>query len=133
MAHDTSPVHTPIARVTGIGIALAAMLGIILLAFMWPTITSSVKGIPVAIAGPGAHVEQLSAGIVEMSPDTFEITPVVDRAAAVELIETREAYGAIVLGQSPEILTASAASAPVAAAPVGKLLREMPVFVCSFM
>ena len=44
MAHDTSPVHTPIARVTGIGIALAAVLGIILLAFMWPTITSSVKG-----------------------------------------------------------------------------------------
>lgn len=38
----------------------------------------------------------------------FELTEVDSRAAAVELIEQREAVGAIVLGAEPELLTASA-------------------------
>ncbi len=90
------------------------MLSIILLAFLWPTITSSVTSLPIAIAGPSAQVDLLSAALDEKSPDTFEIATVDDRQAAVDLIETRQAYGAIVLGAEPEVLTASAASAPVA-------------------
>lgn len=114
MAHEDSSLPTPVARVVGIAIALSAVLSIILLAFLWPTITSSVTSLPIAIAGPSAQVDLLSAALDEKSPDTFEIATVDDRQAAVDLIETRQAYGAIVLGAEPEVLTASAASAPVA-------------------
>jgi hypothetical protein len=59
-------------------------------------------------------VSALRDGIDEHAPGAFDVTPVDDRAAAVDAIEHREAYGAIVLGQQPEVLTSSAAS-PVAA------------------
>jgi hypothetical protein len=87
---------------------------VILLAFLWPTVTSSIKGLPIAIAAPAAQAQQLTTALEEKSPGTFEITTVDDRAAAVDLIETRHAYGAIVLGSEPEVLTASAASPLVA-------------------
>lgn len=113
-ASDSPSLHTPVPRAIGIGIALAAVLSVLLLAFLWPTVTSSVKGLPVAIAAPAAQADQLATALDERSPDTFAVTAVDDRAAAVDLIETRQAYGAIVLGSAPEVLTASAASPLVA-------------------
>jgi hypothetical protein len=106
--------HTPFRRVVGIGVALAAALSVILLAFLWPTVTSSVKALPIAIAAPAAQADQLASALEERSPGAFDVTTVADRADAVDLIETRQAYGAIVLGSEPEVLTASAASPLVA-------------------
>ncbi len=106
--------HTPFPRVIVVGVALAAALSVILLAFLWPTVTSSVKALPIAIAAPAAQADQLAGGLEERSPGAFDVTTVSDRAAAVDLIETRQAYGAIVLGSAPEVLTASAASPLVA-------------------
>src|SRR6478735_6220745 len=52
-------------------------------------------------------------GVTPWRP-VLDVTGVADRAAAVALVESRDAYGAIVLGPEPEILTASAASPVVA-------------------
>lgn len=49
----------------------------------------------------------------------FALEAVTDRDQAVRMIEEREAYGAVVPGPAPEILTSSAASAPVAQALTG--------------
>ena len=49
-------------------------------------------------------------------PALFEVTTVDDRDAAVAAIESREVYGAIVLGAQPEVLTSSAASTVAAQA-----------------
>lgn len=102
--------HTPWPRLAILGIALAAIVSIVVLAFIWPTVTSSVKDLPVALVGPSDLTSQLEAALDEKSPDTFAFTPADDRDAALDLIESRDVYGAIVIGASPEILTASAGS-----------------------
>lgn len=120
MSAEAEDPHTPWSRLLVVGIALAAVLATIVLAFLWPTITASVKDLPIAIAGPSAQVSQLEDSLDERSPGTFEVAAVDDRDAAVDLIETLEAYGAIVLGQQPEVLVSSAAS-PIVAQLLGSL------------
>ena len=112
--HSPSAGPTPWARVVAIAVVLATAVSVIVLAFLWPAITSEVRGLPIAAAGPSAQLDQLIGGIDEHAPGVFEITPVDDRDAAVAAIERREVYGALVLGTEPEVLTSSAAS-PVAA------------------
>ncbi|ALJ18690.1 hypothetical protein [Microbacterium sp. No. 7] len=106
--------HTPLGRVAGIAVLLAALVSVVVLAFSWPAITAEPRDIPVAIAGPEQAVTALSAQLGERSDDLFGLQPVADRDAAVDAIRTRDAVGAIVLGESPELLTASAAGASAA-------------------
>jgi hypothetical protein len=115
---------TPWARVIGLAIALPVLVSVIVLAFLWPALTSEPRDLPIAVAGPDAMVGQLTGGIDKAAPGVFDVTTVDDRAAAVEAIETREAYGAIVLGDSPEVLTSSAAS-PVAAQALGAMAGNL--------
>jgi hypothetical protein len=105
-------VHSPWSRVIRIGVVLSVVVGIIVLAFSWPGVTSEPKNLPVAFVGPAAAIEQLEGVLPEDAP----IDPVVmdDRDAAVAAIETREVYGAVILSEEPEVLTASAGSPVVA-------------------
>lgn len=97
---------TPWPRVFAVALAGSAILAVVVLAFLWPSVTSTVHNVPVAVVGDNpALTSQLS--------DTFDITTVADRGAAVAAIESREAYGAVVLGETPEVLTASANGAVV--------------------
>lgn len=106
--------HSPWGRVVGIGIALAAVVAVIVLAFSWPNVTSEPKDVPIAIVGPDAQVEALTGALDARSPGLFEVTTVEDRDAAVAAIESRDAYGAILLGLDTEVLTASAGSPIIA-------------------
>jgi hypothetical protein len=112
-AAPTTP-HTSWARLLAIGIALAAALSVLIVAFLWPNVTASVKGLPVALVGPAQQTSQLEKAFEARSPGTFDFATVADRSAAVVSIEARTAYGAIVIGQKPEVLVASAASPVVA-------------------
>ena len=85
-------------------------VGLVLLAFAWPTATSGVENLPVAVVG---SQEQIDAVTQKMPDHLLELHPVANREDAVNGIKSREVYGGIVLGEQPEILTASAAS-PVA-------------------
>ncbi|UVJ40228.1 hypothetical protein [Arthrobacter sp. CJ23] len=110
------------AVVAGLGAAVA--VAIVVLAFLWPTASSSIKDFPLAVAGPSQQVEQFSEQLKERS-GVFTVTAVADRAAAVELLETRQAAAAVVLGnpaagQAPEVISASASS-PVSAQLTGQL------------
>lgn len=113
-SHSPSGEPTPWARVVAIPVALTVAVTVILLAFLWPALTSEPKDLPIAAAGPSAQVDQLVAGIEQNAGGVFAVSTVDDRDAAVAAIESREVYGAIVLGPQPEVLTSSAAS-PVAA------------------
>lgn len=106
--------HTPIARVVGLGLALAAVVAVIVLAFSWPSVTAEAKDLPIAITGPAEAVEAAEAAVDEQQPGAIAFVEVDDRDAAVSAIETREVYGAVVLGQAPEVLTTSAGSLVVA-------------------
>lgn len=101
---------------------LTALLTVLLIAFAWPAARSVPRDLPLAVAGPQAAVGQVTAGLEQALPGGFEIKAVPDRAAAVQAIEDREVYGAVVLDpQSPEVLTASAAGPAVA-----QILAQLP-------
>jgi hypothetical protein len=94
---------------------LTALLTVLLIAFAWPAARSEPRDVPLAVAGPAPAVAQVKAGLERAMPGGFELTAVPDRAAAVQRIKDRDAYGAIVLDQQqPEVLTASAGGPAVA-------------------
>lgn len=97
------------------GIVASLVLGIVVLAFLWPSKTSAPHNLSVGIAGPETAVTALEDAVG--ASGTFEFVPADDRAGAVAQIEARETYGAIILGSgadAPEVLTAPAASAAAA-------------------
>ncbi len=92
--------------------AATAAVCVLVIAFMWPSVTSDPKGLPLVVAGPGA--ERVASALEANGPGVFELTTVPDRATAVDRIEQRDAYGAIVVGPKPEVLVTSAGSPAVA-------------------
>ena len=112
-AVEPPPAHTPWARAIGLAVGAAVVVAIVLVAFVWPTITSQVKNIPLALAGQSSQVETAKKSLESAAPGVFDVSEVSGRAAAVDRIRTRDVYGAIVLGAHPEVLTASANGAAV--------------------
>ena len=101
--------HTHWPRVVTTAVGLVALVAVVVLAFLWPSVTAEPKDLPVAAAGDPAVVAQVQAGLDQNAEGAIELVAVADRDAAVDLVESRDAYGALVLGQQPEVLTASAA------------------------
>ncbi|HFG8808254.1 hypothetical protein ACL1EU_10260 [Corynebacterium striatum] len=96
-------------KAIAVGFLAPLAVCLFVLAFLWPMATMTPKDLPLAVVGTQEQVSKVSEAFEQKQPGLFEITPVEDRAAAVSLVEEHEAYGAIVLGQEPEVLTASAA------------------------
>ncbi|MDO4919390.1 ABC transporter permease [Kocuria sp.] len=114
MSHVQTPVRRPRPEWTkSVRAALIAsvVVSIILLAFAWPTVTSKVQDLPVAVVGSQEQIDSLTDKMPDDNP--LALHPVANRQDAENGIRSREVYGAILLGDQPEILTASAGS-PVA-------------------
>ena len=106
---------SPWPKVAGAVVLLTVIISVLLTAFAWPSVRSSVHDVPIAVAGPAAATDQVSAALEQRRPGAFDITRVTDTAAAEELILDREAYGAIdVSSGTPKVIIASAASTSVA-------------------
>lgn len=104
--------HQPNGVVIAFGLAL--VVAIIVLAFAWPGVAADPRNVPVAIVGPDEQATQLVTMIEGNGNGAIELTQLSDREAAIEAIEKREYYGAIIIGQSPEVLIATAANPAVA-------------------
>lgn len=106
----------PIARLVGIGLALTALLTLLVAAFTWPPSDFGPRDLPIMVAGPSAAVAPVKAQLAQQAgSDAFDVTVVPNRTAAEDAIRQRDAYGAVVVGRhGPEVLTASAGSAQVA-------------------
>ncbi|WP_328468315.1 hypothetical protein OHA21_51460 [Actinoplanes sp. NBC_00393] len=103
-----------VAAVVGL---LTVIISVLLTAFAWPAVRSSVHDVPIAVAGPAAATGQVTAALEQRMPGAFDVTLVADSAAAEAAILDREVYGAIDLSTGkPQVLIASAASASVAQA-----------------
>ncbi|MFG1628482.1 hypothetical protein [Kribbella sp. NPDC049227] len=101
--------------VVAVVLMLTALLTVLLIAFAWPAARSEPRNVPLAVAGPAPAVAQVENGLEQAMPGGFEVTAVPDRATAVQKIQDRDVYGAIVLDpQQPELLTASAGAPAVA-------------------
>ncbi|MET0975983.1 MAG: hypothetical protein ABWX82_09975 [Leifsonia sp.] len=100
--------HTKWERAIGVAVAASLVVAVFVLAFIWPGMTSSIKDFPIAVTGNAEQVTAFTEALSEKSPETFAITAVDSRSDAVDGIEQREFYGAVVLSEAPEVLTASA-------------------------
>jgi len=106
---------TGLPRAAVIGVALSAVVALLLLAFVWPAVRTAPRNVPLAVAGPSAAVQQVSAALAKAQPGAFQVVPVADAAAARAAILDRDVLGALVLGQKGvTVLTAPGASAAVA-------------------
>jgi hypothetical protein len=105
--------RTPWGRAITLAVGAAAVVVVILLAFLWPTVTSTVKDLPIGVAGPSTQVAAVEKQLSAAGDGAFALSPYGSRQAAVEAIQKRDVYGAIVLGDTLEVLTASANGAAV--------------------
>jgi hypothetical protein len=64
-------------------------------------VTASPRDLPIAITGPAEAISAAEQAVDAQAEGAIAFVEVDDRAAAVQAIETREVYGAIVLGRSP--------------------------------
>ncbi|MGN6219253.1 MAG: hypothetical protein ACTHNQ_07095 [Microbacterium sp.] len=96
------------------GLLGSLVVAVIVMAFVWPAATAQPQNLPVGISGPSEMVSAVEDKLAEQDPSPFALSEVDDRDDAVSRIESRELYGAILLGDETEVLIATAAS-PVAA------------------
>lgn len=106
---------TPWSRAVAVAVGLSVVVGVLVTAFAWPTSQTAPREVPIALAAPAPVAAAITAALDEARPGAFDINMVVDDAAARNAIESREAYGAIVVGlDGPAVLTAPAGSPVVA-------------------
>jgi hypothetical protein len=109
-----APGHAVRGNVLAVSLGLTALLSLLVIAFAWPATQLAPRSLPIVVAGPAEATAQVGAALDKAAPGGFAVTVVPDEAAARDAIEHRDAYGAVVLGQPPSVLTASAASPVVA-------------------
>lgn len=108
--------------------AIAAVLGIavvqLLLAalFSWPGARSAPHDVPLAVAGPPAAAQGLTAGLSRAMPGAFAIRSVPDEAGARAAVRDRSVYGAVVLGPAGSTVLVASAAAPAVAQALGEAL-----------
>ncbi len=101
--------HTRWSRVALIGIGASLIVGVFVLAFSWPAVTSTVHAVPLAVSGTGTTADAVAAQLEQNASAQFDITRVATRDDAVAAIQRRDAFGAVVADSPvPEVLTASA-------------------------
>ncbi|MFI6676051.1 hypothetical protein [Kribbella sp. NPDC050470] len=106
---------SPWPKVAGAVVLLTAITSMLLIAFAWPSVRSSLHDVPIAIAGPASAAGQVRAALDQRVPGGFDVTEVADTAAAEQLIRDREVYGAIDLSAgTPQVIVSSAGSTAVA-------------------
>jgi hypothetical protein len=105
--------HTKWGFAVLFGVIGSLIVGIVVLAFVWPTATASAKDLPIAITGPSAQIAAVEKAVDANASGVVDFHVVSDRDAALRRIEHRTVFGAIVLGSQPEVLTASAGSTVV--------------------
>lgn len=113
LATDILPSRWP--TVAGAVALPTAIISVLLTAFAWPSVRSSVRDVPIAVSGPATAVAQVRTALDQRLPGGFVITEVADTAAAEHLIRDRQVYGAIDLGGGrTQVIVASAANTAVA-------------------
>lgn len=102
-------------RAAGLGVLLAVVVGVMVTAFAWPAVSTAPRDVPVAVVGPEAAVQQVTAALAQAEPGALAVVPTVDETAARSAIENRDVAGALVLGPTGvTVLTAPGGGQSVA-------------------
>lgn len=105
--------HTPWAIVAAIAVVASVVIGVFVLAFTWPSVTSTVQHIPVAVAGTGPQADAVAKQLEQAAGAQLTVTRVDARGDALSLLKSRDAFGAVVVvgdaaSAGPEVLVAGA-------------------------
>lgn len=112
----TESTTSSVGRAIGVACGAALSVAFVVLAFLWPVATARPKDVPVGIQGPAEMVALVEQALAAQDPAPLTLEAVTDREDAIAQISTRELYGAIILGEEPEVLIATAGSPVVAQA-----------------
>lgn len=113
--------QTPWLHALRAAILAAVAVCVVLLAFAWPNVTAKVQHLPIAAVGNSDQISQIASKAPE---GALDLRSAANREEAIAQIQRREIYGAIVFGQTPEILVASAAS-PVASQALNQMGSQL--------
>ncbi|THV24338.1 hypothetical protein [Glycomyces paridis] len=116
----STPERTPIGRVIALSAGLALIVGVLTLAFAWPSTGMGPHEVPIAVVAPDSAADQVQAQLDQAEPDGFDVTAAADADEAATLIEEREVYAAFAIAPDGiTVYTASAASPVVSRLVVG--------------
>lgn len=110
MSHAQNETTTPWSKALGAGLIGSIVIGLVALAFLWPAKTAEPQQFPIAITGSSPQqVAAIKNGIAQNAGNKVTFVDAANRDDALQKIEKREVFGALVLSAPrPEALTASA-------------------------
>lgn len=91
-----------------IGFTGSILVGILALAFLWPSKTAAPRQIPIGITGNKQQVALATKAIEANAKDKVDLVVLSSQDEAINEMKHRNIYGAIILSETPEALTASA-------------------------
>lgn len=101
-------------HVTALSVVHATVVAILILLFLWPAGSAEPRSLPLGLVGPDQQTAQIAAMVDQQQPGAVEFTTYQSKETAELAIAEKDIYGAIVLGQQPEVLIATAANPGVA-------------------
>ncbi len=109
---DSKPKRPALRLLTAL-VGVPALLIIMLLCFLTPSLNSGAKDLPLAIAGPPQVTGQITGALEARAPGSFETTTYEQADQARQAVKERQAVGAIAVGaKGVTVVTASGAGTP---------------------
>ena len=102
-------------KLLAVVLGLSAVIGLMLLAFVLPSVNSSAHELKLGIAGPAPATTQITASLDENKPGAFAFDEFADADAVRDAIRNRDVVGGIVVDAAgPRVLIATAGGTPIA-------------------
>ena len=103
----------PVRRLLTVLVGVPALLIVMLLCFLTPSLNSGAKDLPLAIAGPPQATNRITSALEAKAPGSFETTTYEQPDQARQAVKDRQAVGAIAVGANGiTVMTASGAGTP---------------------
>lgn len=103
----------PVRRLLTVLVGVPALLIVMLLCFLTPSLNSGAKDLPLAIAGPPQATNRITSALEARAPGSFETTTYEQPDQARQAVKDRQAVGAIAVGANGiTVMTASGAGTP---------------------
>jgi len=102
-------------KLVAVVLGLSAVIGLMLLAFVLPSINSGPHELKLGIAGPVQATTQISASLEASKPGAFDTRDFADADALRDAIRNRDVVGGIAVdANGPHVLIATAGGTPIA-------------------
>jgi hypothetical protein len=105
----------PVAKLLAVLVGVPAVLIVMLLCFLVPSLSSGASDLPLALGGPAQGTDQIAAALDQQAPGSFDTTAYEEPTDARQAVLDREAIGAVTVGaDGVRIVVASGAGTPYA-------------------